>query len=68
MNVSSCVCQVKESDSLTLFCKAAGEGVRMQWFKDNVPLVPDQCRYVIEVRDTESTLQIVNAVMDDAGW
>jgi hypothetical protein len=37
-------------------------------FKDDIALIPNACRYQIEVRDTESTLQIISAVMDDTGW
>ena len=59
---------VKEGDSLTLFCKAAGEGVTMQWFKDDLAQTPGKTHYKIEINETESTLQIVNAQMDDTGW
>lgn len=33
---------VFEGDSLTLYCKASGEGVSTCWLKDGAPIVPSQ--------------------------
>uniref|UniRef100_A0A914XU94 Ig-like domain-containing protein n=1 Tax=Plectus sambesii TaxID=2011161 RepID=A0A914XU94_9BILA len=61
---------VYQGDSLTLYCKAVGEGIQMTWFKDNQQIQPGQAPYKVSTQGggNESTLQIQGARLEDAGW
>uniref|UniRef100_A0A0N5ALN5 Immunoglobulin I-set domain protein n=1 Tax=Syphacia muris TaxID=451379 RepID=A0A0N5ALN5_9BILA len=51
-----------EGDSVTLFCKASGDGVKTSWLKDGVQITPSP-KY-----NGETTLHIIGAKMADGGW
>jgi hypothetical protein len=48
---------VYQGDSLTLYCKATGEGVQMTWLKDGQVITPGQSAYKwVALFTTVSTL------------
>lgn len=59
---------IYEGDSLTLYCKALGTKIRMNWFKDGAPLKSGGSFKIEDKGNGETALQIHSAKMADAGW
>uniref|UniRef100_A0A915PRJ2 Ig-like domain-containing protein n=1 Tax=Setaria digitata TaxID=48799 RepID=A0A915PRJ2_9BILA len=59
---------IYEGDSLTLYCKAVGERLRMNWSKDGTPLKSGGSFRIDDKGNGETTLQILSAKMADGGW
>ncbi|VDN06754.1 unnamed protein product [Thelazia callipaeda] len=59
---------IYEGDSLTLYCKAVGEKIRMSWFKDSILLKTGGSYKIEDKGNGESTLQILSAKLADGGW
>ncbi|VDN40728.1 unnamed protein product [Gongylonema pulchrum] len=59
---------IYEGDSLTLYCKATGDKLRLNWSKDGTPIKTGGSYKVEEKGSGETTLQILNAKMSDGGW
>ncbi|VDK45179.1 unnamed protein product [Anisakis simplex] len=57
-----------EGDSLKLYCKASGEGIKMSWFKDDVPIKTGGIFKVEDHGNGETILHIDGAKMSDGGW
>ncbi|VDK72603.1 unnamed protein product [Litomosoides sigmodontis] len=59
---------IYEGDSLTLYCKAVGDKIRMNWSKDGTSLKSGGTIKIEDKGNGETTLQILSAKMSDGGW
>ncbi|PAV62890.1 hypothetical protein WR25_23783 isoform D [Diploscapter pachys] len=58
---------IYDGDSVKLYCKANGEGITFKWFKDNEE-IGNGPHYKIESKGSETSLQIVDATLQEGGW
>ncbi|CAJ0586229.1 unnamed protein product, partial [Mesorhabditis spiculigera] len=58
---------INEGDTIKLYCKATGDGLKFEWNKDNYP-IGSGGKYKVSTSANETTLIIEGATLEEGGW